>query len=272
MERAFFSCKKIRNYRLLICLGLMFILGAYSSLQADTLDWQTETWTAGALSKTFTINGVNVTVQITGNTGNFITFSGVTAPDDSNIVDGGTGQEALYLGVDHSNRDTQSVTVTVTFSSAVIIGSFAIFDIDTFNTNSFQDQIRTISATDGTNTYYGNLTATNSTFVTVSNSGTVNAAFTAVLGAGGNGGAGNLTSDGTGTIDFGTNAITSLSFTYGNGSGAITNPTSQHVALGDFNYTVVPEPSTCLTGFLLVFVVSIHGWRQRRISQASRIA
>jgi hypothetical protein len=239
--------------------------------RADLLDWDAVDWTTNALSQSYVINGTTVTVTLTGNTGNFIIFSGVDSPDDATLVNGGTtnsvtgtGQaEALYLGVDHPSR-AETIIVTITFSRLVTINALPIFDIDVFGGNSFQDQIRNISATDGTNTYFGNLTATNAAFVTTNNSGTAAADFTAVLnsGTGGNG-AGNQTSDGTGTISFGSNAVNSVTFTYGNGTGAIANPTSQHVALGDINFTVIPEPSQIVVALFLVGTAAGYSWRKK---------
>jgi hypothetical protein len=270
------SAPNYKNSKTEFCTILLAFLAFACApfAHADTLDWQAQAWTAGALNNGagYVINGTTVTVTISGQTADLITFSGVTAPDDSTLVDGGTGEEALYLGVDHDNRDTDTITVTVSFSRAVTINSFSIFDIDTFNTNSFQDQIRNIQATlSGGGTVYGNLTATDPAYVTVSGSGTAAGTFTAVLGAGGSGGAGNNTDDGTGTINFGTSSITSFQFTYGNGSGSIADPTSQHVALGDITFTV-PEPSTYLSGLLLVSLVAVQMVRRKQIGKNLEIA
>jgi hypothetical protein len=251
--------------KILLFIVFLWIAIMGSSSSAAVLDWGTGAGQAnwnptGPLSQTFTVSGVNVTVALSGDTGNFITWSGVDSPDNSNIVDGGTGGEALYLGVDHANL-TQRIIVTVTFSQLVVINSLAIFDIDTFNTNSFQDQIRTISASNGTSTFNATIAADPS-FVTVAGSGTAGATLTGILGAGGADGAGNTTSEGTGTISFGSNAINSFTFTYGNGSGSQANPTSQHVALGDITFTI-PEPSTYLSAAFLILGLGMHGWRKR---------
>jgi hypothetical protein len=236
----------------------LFPILALTPLQADTLDWDVVNWTdtTTPYSQTFTVGSNTVTVAITGQTGDFIPIGGDTSPDDNTHQTGGlTGQQSLYLAVNHDQR-SDVITVTVTFSTFVNNVSFSLFDID-FSSGDFADQIRNISGTDGTNTYAASISNTGSTSNTIANNNTLTATVT------GDDTATEGTSEGNATFTFSQN-VNSITFTYGNAGTAPTDPNQQSIGLGDVTYTVVPEPSTYVTGLLFIGLLSVQQFRVRR--------
>jgi hypothetical protein len=243
-------------YSVIMALSVLFLFSTLT--QADTLDWDTVNWTDTTvpISQTFTVNGVDITIAITGATNRFYTTGpGGTPPDDvTNLTPGGV-QQSLYLAANYVNT-TESLTVTVTFNSSVRDISFTIYDVDKSPSgNPFEDQIRTISSTDGTNTYYAAVSGSSSN--TAANSGTASATITGTA----------VSTDGTANgnadISFTGNNVNSFTFTWGSGPGAPSDPLQQWIAISDITYTVVPEPSTYLTGLLLLALVSFEFYRRR---------
>ncbi|MDX6766763.1 MAG: PEP-CTERM sorting domain-containing protein [Candidatus Methylacidiphilales bacterium] len=226
--------------------------------KADTLNWGAAgiAWTAGNLTQSFTVNGTTITITVSGNTGQIINQFGGPTPREANNLTPGTGSPSLHLAADYTNT-TQSLTVTFTFSRQIANLAFTIYDVDYSASGSpFQDQIRNISASFGTSTY--NATVTASTANQAANSGLANATITGIA-TNVDGSAGG---DGNGGISFGSQGITSASFTWGSGPGAPTNPFQQWIAISNLDYTVVPEPSTWVG--LVLLIVLVLGYEIRR--------
>jgi len=231
----------------LILLSL-FLLLAPAPAKALVLDWSNVTWTPGSLTGSFDIDpnnpGNDITVTITGNTGQFFnsTYPKITSDFTGGL---GSGTDQLDLYVDYSNT-SQSITVTVTFNYAGGVSdvNFILFDVDTGAVTgkgknpdrAFVDQITAISAVATNNTLVApTITVANSTYTQSSGSGT-NQTIT------GQDVAGDFSNQGSVTIDYGTNTIKSFSFTYGEGPGSESNPFAQGIGLYDVNYKPkVPE-------------------------------
>ena len=227
------------------------IVAFSTTAQAVILDWDGKTWTPGSLSNSYDVDGSpgnDLTVTVSGSTGTLqpeIVSPYPQTPAITTDFDGGfaTGtQSTLSIAVNFTSQ-SDFITVTIDFSALYTAGvenvSFTLFDFDYANSgsNTYQDQLRSITATsiDGTTLIAPTIT----TGATNSLSGTgltqvVNGTASAVdIGAGSN--AGNV------TISFGTAAIRSFTFTYGSGSGTVANPTYQHVGLYDISFTPIPE-------------------------------
>lgn len=230
------------------------------SAAALTLDWNKVSWTAGTLTQSYDIDpaspGNDVTVTITGNTSQLtLDGSGNTqTPYISSQIEGGmgAGTKTLDLAADFANL-TQSVTVTVTFSSAYAQGaknvSFSIFDVDYSNVNGnggakFEDQIRSIIGTTSGNASVAPA-VTGSADNSVTGSGTLTAKITGTVTSVD---AGTGSNAANATVNFGSTAIRSFTFAYGNGTAlpSNTDPTRQHIGLYNINFTPVPEINPAL--------------------------
>lgn len=239
------------------------LLAGFADCPAVTLDWNSVNWTAGNLSQSFDIDGSNagndITITISGDTGNLTnSLGGNTPPDDVTEIDGGTGQQALMLSADHSNL-SQSLTVTITFlySNGVNGLQFSIFDVDrsvSFG-SGFDDQIRNFTVNGGTST---NVSITGSSLNTVSNNNSPTASVS------GNNVSGDTTANANAAVSFqsGVN-VYSISFDWGN-QATFTNVNRQAIAIGDLTWTpAVPEPGVVVGGGLLGLLAGWHAWRRR---------
>lgn len=232
---------------------------------AVVLDWSTVTWAAGTLSHSYDIDpshaGNDITVSITGNTGNFVN----TTPqiDSKNEGGLGAGTKALDFTMQHGNLN-QNVVVTITFNYAQGVDgvSFSLFDIDTSGGNqpSFVDQIRSIRGSFGSTNY--SPTITGSVDNTVAGSGT-NQTITGNANAP-NTGAGS--GDANATISF-NNTITSLTFTYGNDASSQDPPSEQSISLYNISYKPkVPEVHPGLFAAVACGVMMLLRLKSRRQS------
>ncbi|MGV3754052.1 MAG: hypothetical protein ACO1QS_01565 [Verrucomicrobiota bacterium] len=224
----------------LISIGIIFLS---STGYAIVLDWNNVTWTSGSLSASYELDASNpgndITITITGNTGQFISGRPEITTDFTGGFGSSPSPDNLELWVDFANR-SQSITVTVTFNYAAGVNdvNFLLFDVDTGSggsTKTFIDQIREISAV-GTSGSLIAPTITTSANNSKSGSGT-NQVVSGTDENSNNSGSGNV------NIDFGTNYITSFTFEYGNpSSGVQKNPDSQSIGIYDINYKPkVPE-------------------------------
>jgi len=232
---------------MVVLLFSSLLLGT-TSAKAIVLDWSNVTWTPGSLTGSFDIDpdnaGNDVTVTITGNTSRFFSSSYPQITDD--FTGGlGSGTDQLDLYVDYSNT-SQAITVTVTFhyTAGVSDVEFTLFDIDTGAVTgkgknpdrAFVDQVRSITATATNNTLVApTITVANSTYTQTGGSGT-NQTIT------GRDVANDFSSQGSASISFGTNTVSSFTFTYGEGAGSESDPFAQGIGLYDISYKPkVPE-------------------------------
>jgi hypothetical protein len=254
-------------------IAFALCLGAHGS-NATVLDWSTLTWTPGTLNNSYDVDpakpGNDVTVTVTGDTGQFIpslTPPNAQTPAITQTFEGGTGAalNALELRVDYSNT-SQAVTVTITFGANYSLGVnnvlFTLFDIDK---GSYQDQIRSISAlsADGvtliapTITGLGSAVSLSGTGLTQVLDGTASVADT-----------GPGSGDGNATIDFGSTAIKSITFTYGSGASSPFDPSTQKIGLFNIDFTaVVPEfnPAIASSVLCLVAIGFLHFKSRQRL-------
>ncbi len=257
--------------RPVLCAVLFVLLG--TTARAVVLDWDTTTWTAGSLNNSYDIDpskpGNDITVALTGNTGQFAPKSGFTIPAALNIIEGGLNpvEKSLVLHVDLANQ-AQSITTTVSFSSLYTQGvnnvTFTLFDVD-FSSGNFTDQIRSITALsiDGVTLIAPTITTS------IDNTLTGTGLNQVVNGIATNADTGATSGNGNVTISFGTNAIKSFTFTYGTGATAPADPTTQGIALYDISFTPIPEINPAWTAFgscsFAVFGALLH---RRKVHRA----
>jgi hypothetical protein len=236
------------NQNVLRTLILLVALLSPITARAVTLDWDGVLWAPGSLNNSYEVDplsaGDDITVAVTGDTSQLGPKAGSQTPALLNVIEGGLSpaQNVLALQLDLANQ-SQFVTVTMTFSGTYTAGltdvSFSLFDVDFSNVagSTFQDQIRSITALSIDGSTLIAPTITISATHTLSGAG-VNQMVTGIspnpdTGAGS--GAGNV------TIDFGSNAIQSFTFTYGSGPGTVADPTGQSIGIHDLSFTPVPE-------------------------------
>ena len=248
----------------MLLLLQMLGFGLVERAEALTLDWSTVTWTGGGLSAGFDIDpdnaGDDITITISGSTGFF--QSGTPAINDRII----TGQDALDLWLDF-DKDNKSVVVTVTFnySLGVSNASVTLFDVDRGpssgkgSTYTFVDEISQIKATATNSSIVAATSVTTSTDNASSGSGT----NIIVYGSGENP---TDSSGGNVGISFGTNVISSFTFTYGNNSSSQKDPDQQWIGLFDITFTPkkIPEKGTTLALAGIGLGCVFFGYRFRR--------
>ena len=235
----------MRTFPKLFLLAALLLPAAVVS--ADQLNWDAVTQTNGSLNNNFTVGSTLVNVAISGTTAGLTTTTAggtVNAPAITADYTGGLApvQNSLALATDFADN-TSSITVTVSFKTldgatprSVSSVNFQLFDVDLGNA-SFVDQVRNIQAMLGvavtqpaavTGTAGGNtVTGSSATSFVVTGAAPI----------------GNATGGANVTVDFGAQALTSFSFTYGNAGTAPANPNRQGIALHDINFIPVPEPS-----------------------------
>jgi hypothetical protein len=267
----------------LVALALLSGFADFGSpASAVLVDWSTLSWPAGSLSNSYDVDsgsaGNDVSVVISGNTGQLqpsLDTGNPQTPAITRAFDGGlsTSPKALELAINLSNN-TQTIVVTINFSNTYAAGvsnvSFKLFDIDLQNVSgsTFQDQIKSISATSTTGTLIAPTITNLGPNVTPGGTGllqtlTGNATSKDLNSSPGSGTSG----DGNATISFNTTGIRSLTFTYGSGS-LFSNPTYEHIGIYNLDYSVVPETNP--TWFSLVSCGLLVCWNIRQALTASR--
>ena len=252
----------------LICASLLLLpVLAPSSSRAVALDWNSVTWSAGTLTKSFDIDpshaGNDITVTLSLSTGAAFQSNN---PAISSTFSGGlpSTNKALGMNIDLANTAAYvHVTINFLYAGGVSNAQFSMFDVDNSTNGSWQDQVRNFS---GKSIANSTLSATNVTGAS-GNSVTYSAesGYTAT-------GTSNIVNTGAGSqnanvnVSYGQNYLKSVSFDYGSGSNASADPSAEGIALGkiSFNPTASPEinPSAgaalgCLAAFGLYF------WRKR---------
>jgi len=261
--------------KLLLSLFLVEIAVLPETAQAIVLDWNNVTWASGTLSKSFDIDpsnaGNDITITITGNTSRFINGRPEITTDFTGGFGSSPSPDNLELWTDFANT-SQSVTVTVTFNYAGGVNNvdFLLFDIDTGGAGSgkgnktFIDQIRSVYAVSATS---GLIAPTITTSANNSKSGS--GTNQVVSGTGENN---NSSADGNVKIDFGTNYISSFTFTYGNASSGVqSDPEYQSIGLYDINYKPkVPEVHPGLFAALISAFPFLGGFLRRYMTASKK--
>ena len=245
-----------------VLFAVAVVLLSASNTSAVVLDWDTVTWTNGSLSNTYDIDpanpGSDVTVSVSGNTSQLGSEpTGEMTPALTTNIAGGLSpaQKTLTIFLDLTST-SQAVTVSVNFQAFYPQGvqnvSFSLFDIDYANEGGngadFRDQIRSITAiTVGGATV--SPTITTSAGNSLSGTG-VNQVVNGIATVADSTAGGNV------MIDFGANAITSFTFTYGSGTTQKSDPTGQHMGLHDITFTPVPEINPALSAALSCFAAT----------------
>jgi hypothetical protein len=229
-----------------------FIITVFAAAaRAVTLDWDGVTWTPGTLSNSYDIDpskaGNDITVTVSGNTAQLqpelISPNPMTPAITTDFAGGlSTVENTLCLAVNFTDQ-SQSVTVTIDFSALYTLGvqnvSFTLFDVDFANSggSTYQDQLNSITALsiDGTTLIAPTITTS------VSNTLTGSGLTQVVDGTASVNDLDATSANGNVTINFGTTAIKSFTFTYTSGSGTVADPTYQHIGIHDITFTPVPE-------------------------------
>ncbi|MCB2089005.1 MAG: DUF11 domain-containing protein, partial [Sphingomonadaceae bacterium] len=166
-----------------------------------TFDWDSQGWTTGSLSGSFSVGGVATNLNITGNTGSLIAdpSTGSQTPVRNTSSPGGfTGQNSLMLALD-AVTSSESVTATWTFTGGLGGLQFRVADIDLFY-DQFNDRVTV------TGSYQG-ISVTPILTAGRANSVTGNAAVATAL-------ADNTTADGNLIVTF-DQPVDTVSVTYG---------------------------------------------------------
>ena len=237
----------------------VFVISLGNAL-AVLVDWSALTWTAGSLSNSFNVDpsnaGNDITVTVSGDTSQLQTSLASGNPQTPAITrafDGGfsPGHSTLEVALNLANN-TQGVTVTINFAAGYTNGvsnvSLSLFDIDFANVsgNTYQDLIRSITATSATGSSIAPTISALGSNVSLAGSGLSQT----LTGTGSNPDTGAGSGTGNATITFGANDVRSITFTYGSTS-FFANPTYQHVGIDNVSFTVVPESDpTWLSLFL----------------------
>ncbi len=253
-------------------LVLLAVLAARDA-RAVILDWDMITWAPGSLNNSYDIDpskaGNDVTVTVVANGGapfqQELTTPNPMTPAVAKSFQGGlaTTENSLCIALNLANN-TQSVTLTVDFSSLYTQGvknvSFTLFDIDFSNAsgNTYQDLLTAMKAVsiDGTTMIAPTITTSASNVLSGSGLGQMVTGTTSTVDTGAGSGNGNV------TLDFGTNAIKSFTFTYGSGT-SFADPTYQHIGLHDLSFTPVPEVNPAWTAILSCVGAVALGLRHR---------
>ena len=240
-------------------LFLLALLTFAPSLHAVVLDWDTLSWTSGAMSQAYDIDSSNsnngstndVFISITGNTNQF----NVSPTINTNLTGGVSPVEkALFLNMNYTTTN-QSITVSVglNYSGGVSNLTFTLFDVDRLVAGSdsgYTDKITSIIGR-GTNGLVVVPTITTNVGNSLFNGGTSNQFVRGISTINDTNSQGNV------TFTF-TTAITNFSFTYGNEANAPANPGNQWISLYDISFSPkpkVPEWHPALFATLLCFTV-----------------
>lgn len=258
--------KSTPSFRLLTLVGAVaFVLSAPFG-KAILLDWDTLTWTPGALVQSYELDpgnvGNDVTITVSGTTGALIASSPFisTAP----FTGGNAGQSALQFLQNFANAG-QSITVTVDFHYGIGVTDVAynLFDVDLSvgSLGTSIDQVRGSSAS-----LIGGGTVTPTTFT-----GSLNNAVTAGPTVTGIANSGNSTSDANVAVNYGGSvALSQFVFTYGNDASASGILPPEGIALGDISFTPVPEAGT-VAACAVVSLLGAWGLRRMRRGQPQSV-
>jgi hypothetical protein len=256
------------------------------SASAIVLDWSSynPVWTHSGGVYTTSINfdstnpGNDVTITISGDTGEFLTGYPYNSPGVNSIITGGEGssEESLLLAFNWNSRN-DSVTVTFDFNYANGIQNleFTLFDIDRLDNNTansgFRDYISDITGSyNGGGNIVPTITVEDNDYTTVQNSGK------STQGIRGEDGVADNSDNGNAYISFGTNVVDQISFTYGNwtGSGgkAPSDPGQQGIGIYDLTFdkkSKVPEVGPALVASTLCALAVLYACARERLQRTT---
>lgn len=246
----------IKNkYSLLLGIALCLMEGAPRA-GAMVFDWDTLTWAGGNLTGTYDIDAANpgndIKITIAGDTG----FFNSGYPQNVTDLQGGLPTAEKNLKTDLNwTANTMAITITIDFlyplgADLAIIKLFDVDaglpqtvkikgkDVEIPGTRDWQDVIKDIQATawGGGTVYPTNVTAGPASVVTGSGSTWL------VTGVAGSPSTGATSGDGNVTIDFGTNLLTQVKYTWAAGADSLSDPSLQFIGLYDFSFQPrIPE-------------------------------
>lgn len=240
-------CRVFRRY--LCALAALGLLQS-QHVSAIVLDWDTISWVEGTLTNSYQADpwdpDSGVSISVTQNNGApLVPFSVAPNPMTPVINTGFQGglpaaENALVVAINLANV-SQSITVSLSFlaSGGATDVSFRLFDIDAGGGS--QDQLSQIYglSIDGSTLIAPTITTSPDNTLVGSGLGQSVVGTAATSSTGLTSGRGNV------LIDFGTNQIQSLTFTYGS-TAAFLDPAYQHFAMHDINFTPVPEVNPTL--------------------------
>jgi hypothetical protein len=260
-----------RPYAVFAILFAFLLAGWATPAQALVLDWDGVTWTPGALSKSFNLNGDafnDITVAITSQNPGIFTndpTTGTMTPAINQTMTGGLvpPQNSLMIAADLHTNSNLTVHLSFTGGTAGNVPgannvSFTLFDIDITTNSDIISNIYGV-APDGSHVA-ATITGLGSA-VTLGGTG-----FSQTLT--GNAASANNSSNGNATISFGSTLITDLYFTFGNTAGA---PRYQDIGIGDITFTPVPEINPAISASVSSFLaVGLTVFMQRRAKRRRR--
>ncbi len=247
---------------------------AFASLttiaSAVVLDWDAVTWTPGSLTNSYNLDasaGNDIRLTVTDPNSRRVPdpVTNVQSPLINNTLAGGysgvgAAPNSLKFAVDFGQAG-ETITIKIDFLGVYALGvqgvSFTLFDLDA-EPADYVDQVISISATDGVSTFWP--TITNGSAVTLTGS-QLSQTLTGNT-ASPDGGAGSA--NGNATIDFGSTAVTSVTFSFAAGAAGRNNPFTQTFAMGDISFTPVPEVNPAWVGAGVCVVATLAFLRQRR--------
>jgi hypothetical protein len=227
--------------RAILGVSLALLLATWAvPAKALVLDWDGVSWTPGALSNSYNLNGDafnDITVAITSQNQGVYTndpTTGTMTPTINQTMTGGLvpPQNSLIIAANLHTNSNLTVHISFTGGPGNLPGannvSFTLFDIDVTTNSDIISNIYGV-APDGTH-----IAATITNIGSAVTPGGTGLSQTLT----GNAAAANNSSNGNATISFGSTLITDLYFTFGNTAGA---PRYQDIAIGDISFTPVPE-------------------------------
>lgn len=194
------------------------------SVGTSVFDWDSQTWTAGNTSNSYTLTNIGtVGFSITNTSGVFLnnaTYGGQSPAKQTTVTGGlGTAQNSLEQLVDLTSQSA-TVDTTITLGTAVPGAQFTIFDVD-FNANQFADKVTVTGSLNGVTV---TPTLTNGTANWVSGNSAMGDAISS-----------DTQSAGNVVVTF-TSAIDTIVIKYGNHAYAPTDPGQQGIALHDITF------------------------------------
>jgi len=184
-------------------------------------DWTTVGWSPtgpGSMPRNYPnvdSSGIDVSISVTGNTGNYQL--------GSPYISNSPGPDTLLNYLNFANQ-SQSISVTYTFSTPVYISNLTIMDIDGGSGRSWHDRVQVTGSSGGSTINPSNITAGSNVVVSGGNT---------VSGNGSSLGTSNTT--GWASFAFQTQQVDSITVVYGSGPNAPSNPAGQGIWIGDID-------------------------------------